>query len=74
LLLVCEIFRVHEIHSQLEVTEMLECKVNLTVYLLVFRETPCCTEVVVCMHENGVLSLSGNDRPTYNPGYVFWAS
>jgi len=26
-------------HSQLEVTEMLECKVNLPVQLLVFRET-----------------------------------
>jgi len=25
---------------------MLECNVNLTVYLLVCRETPCCTEVV----------------------------
>jgi len=24
-------FRAHEMHSQLEVTEMLECKVNLTV-------------------------------------------
>ena len=28
LLLVCEVFRAHERHSQLEVTEMLECKVN----------------------------------------------
>ena len=28
-LLVCEVFRVHEIRSQLEVTETLECKVNL---------------------------------------------
>jgi len=35
--------------SQLEVTEMLECKVNLTVLLLVFRETPCCIAVVVCI-------------------------
>ena len=26
LLLVCELFRVHEMRSQLEVTEMLECK------------------------------------------------
>jgi len=25
-------------HSQLEVTDMLECKVNLTVQLLVFKE------------------------------------
>ena len=35
LLLVREIntFRVHEMRSQLEVTEMLECKVNLTVYM-----------------------------------------
>jgi len=31
LLLVCEIFRAHEMRSQFEVTEMLECKVNLTV-------------------------------------------
>jgi len=31
LLLVCELFRAHEMRSQLEVTEMLECKVNLTV-------------------------------------------
>jgi len=31
LLLVRELFRAHEISSQLEVTEMLECKVNLTV-------------------------------------------
>ena len=30
-LLLCEIFRVHEMRSRLEVTEMLECKVNLTV-------------------------------------------
>ena len=30
-LLVCELFRVHEMRSQLEVTEMLEYKVNLTV-------------------------------------------
>jgi len=30
-LLVCELFRAHEMRSQLEVTEMLECKVNLTV-------------------------------------------
>ena len=64
MLLVCEVFRAHEMRSQLEVTEMLECKVNLTVYLLVFRETPCCTEVVVCMHGNGVLNLSSNGRPT----------
>jgi len=27
-------------------TEMLQCNVNLTVYLLVCREIPCCTEVV----------------------------
>jgi len=45
--------------SQLEVTEMLECKVNLTVLLLVFRETPCCAEVVVCMHGNGVFMICG---------------
>ena len=32
--------------SQFEVTEVLECNVNLTVYLLVCRELPCCTEVV----------------------------
>jgi len=38
-----------EIRRQLGVTKMLECKVNLAVQLLVFRETPCCTEVVVCM-------------------------
>ena len=31
LLLVYELFRAHEMRSQLEVTEMLECKVNLTV-------------------------------------------
>jgi len=31
LLLVCELFRAHEMRSQLEVTEMLECKLNLTV-------------------------------------------
>ena len=31
LLLVCELFREHEMCSQLEVTKMLECKVNLTV-------------------------------------------
>jgi len=31
LLLVCELFRVHEMHSQLEVTELLECKANFTV-------------------------------------------
>jgi len=31
LLLVCELFRAHEMRSQLEVTEMLECKVNLAV-------------------------------------------
>jgi len=31
LLLVCEVFRAHEMCSQLEVTGMLECKVNLTV-------------------------------------------
>jgi len=31
LLLVCELFRVHEMRSQLEVTEMLEFKVNITV-------------------------------------------
>jgi len=30
MLLACEIFRVQEMHSQLEVTEMLERKVNLT--------------------------------------------
>jgi len=30
-ILVCKIFRAHEMCSQLEVTEMLECKVNLTV-------------------------------------------
>ena len=29
--LVCELFRAHEVCNQLEVTEMLECKVNLTV-------------------------------------------
>jgi len=27
----CDIFRAHEMRSQLEVTEMLECKLNLTV-------------------------------------------
>jgi len=43
--------------SQLEVTEMLE-----------FSEKHCCTEVVVCMHGNGVLNLSSNGRPTYNDG------
>ena len=43
-------FRAHEMRNQPEVTEILECKVNLTVKLLVFRETRCCTEVVVCMH------------------------
>ena len=31
LFLVCEFFRVREMCSQLEVTETLECKVNLTV-------------------------------------------
>ena len=31
LLLVCELFRAHEMLSQLEVTEMLQCKVNLMV-------------------------------------------
>ena len=31
MLLVCEVFRAHEMRSQLEVTEMLESKVNLTV-------------------------------------------
>ena len=31
LLLVCELFRAHEMCSELEVTEMLEFKVNLTV-------------------------------------------
>ena len=31
LLLVCELFRAHEMRSQLEVTEMLEGKINLTV-------------------------------------------
>ena len=31
LLLVCELFRVHEMYSQLKVIELLECKVNLTV-------------------------------------------
>ena len=51
-------------HSQLEVIKILECKVNLTVELLVFRETPCYTEVVVCMYGNGVLNLSSNGRPT----------
>ena len=30
LLLACKVFRVHEMRSQLEVTEMLECKVKLT--------------------------------------------
>ena len=39
-----------------------------------FRETPCCTEVVVCMHGNGVLNLSSNGRPTFNPGYEYSAS
>jgi len=31
LLLVCELFRAYEMRSKLEVTEMLGCKVNLTV-------------------------------------------
>ena len=35
LLLVCQLFRAHEMCSQLEVTEMFDCKVNLTVWLLV---------------------------------------
>ena len=29
MVLVCELLRVHEMRSQLEVTETLECKVNL---------------------------------------------
>jgi len=41
---------------------MLECNVNLTVYLLACREIPCCTEVVVYMHGNGV---SSNGRSSY---------
>ena len=60
LLLVCD---AHEMHRQLEVTEMLECKVNLTVQLLVFRET--------LLHRScglyawkWVMNLSSNGRPT----------
>jgi len=34
---VCEIFRAHEMRSQLEVTEMLECIVNLTVYMYAWK-------------------------------------
>jgi len=43
-------------HSQLEVTEMLEPS---------FQRTPCCTEVAVCMHmEMGSWICLSNGRPT----------
>ena len=46
---VCEIFRAHEMHSQLEVTEMLECKTyrNTLLHFQVLDRTPAFLQ---CVH------------------------
>ena len=73
LLLVCELFRAHEMRSQLEVTKMLECKSKPYCVAPSFqRNTLLHKSCGLSAYGSGVLNLSSNGRPcNLSPGYGY---